>query len=116
MNIQKNKFYGFTIIEALIAILITSFIAISIAALITSFGLKTADRILLSCLVEGAASGIEACRGGQTINQITCGGLTVNISITGDCQPAPNTCSNINATASAKGKSLSLTDKVCNFQ
>ena len=107
---------GFTIIEALIAILITSFIAISIAALITIFGTKIADRILLSCLVEGATSGIEACRGGQIINQITCAGLTINISINGNCQPAINTCSDITVTASAKGKNFNLTDKVCNFQ
>ncbi len=115
MNIQKNKSYGFTIVEALIAIVIVSIIAVSIAALITSFGSKTSDRILLSCLVEGAASGIEACRGGETINQITCGGLTVDISITGNCQPAPNTCSDVIVTATAKGKSVSLSDKICNF-
>ena len=106
---------GFTLIEALIAILITTLIVIGVAGLITVFGTKTADRILLSCLVEGATSGIEACKEGEVINQITCGGFTINISISGNCQPPANTCSDIISTASANGKTFSLTDKVCNF-
>ncbi len=107
---------GFTLIEALIAILITTLIVMSMAGLITVLGTKTSDRILLSCLIEGASSGIEACKGGEVINQITCGGFTINISINGNCQPPINTCSNVTSTASAGGKTFSLTDKVCNFQ
>ncbi len=112
----RKKRTGFTIIEALIAILIVSIIAISIAGLISSFGLETSNRILLSCLMQGADSGIEACRSGDYISNITCGGILVNIQITGNCTPPPNTCSDIIVTATAKGKSVSLSDKICNFQ
>ena len=110
-----NKDKGFTLIEALIAILITTLIVISIAGLITVFGAKTTNRILLTCLVEGATSGIEACKGGEVIDQITCGGYTVSLNISGNCQPSPGTCSDITVTASVDENTFSLTDKVCNF-
>jgi prepilin-type N-terminal cleavage/methylation domain-containing protein len=109
------KVKGFTLIEALIAILITAILAVIIAGLLTSFAFKTSDRVILSCLVEGASSGISACKGGNSINSINCGGYTVQIEINGNCPPAPGTCSEITATAKVKGLSFSLTDKVCNF-
>jgi len=115
------KIKGFTLIEALIAILITAILAVIIAGLLTSFAFKTSDRVILSCLVEGASSGISACKGGNIINSINCGGYTVQggnpvqIEINGNCPPAPGTCSEITATAEVKGLSFSLTDKVCNF-
>jgi len=109
------KIKGFTLIEALIAILITAILAGIIAGFFTSFAFKTSDKITFSCLVEGASSGISACKGGNIINSINCGGNTVHIEINGNCNPDPETCSEITATAKMKGLSFSLTDKVCNF-
>jgi prepilin-type N-terminal cleavage/methylation domain-containing protein len=107
---------GFSIIEVLVAMFILSIVALGVAGLITMFGFYTKDRILLSCLVEGAASGIEACKSGiNSTNNIKCGGYTIYIDIQGECPPASGQCSIVNTTASANGKSFSLTDKICNF-
>ncbi|MDK2860838.1 MAG: type pilus assembly protein PilA [Thermodesulfobacterium sp.] len=113
LNIFKNK--GSTIIEVLISIFILFIVIISITSLITIFGLHIRNRVLLTCLVEGAASGIEACKNGYIINEIRCGGFTVNISVNGTCNLATNLCSDIEVIASSQGKVFSLKDKVCKF-
>lgn len=110
------KVKGFTLIETLIAILITAILAGIILGVITSFAFKTVDRITLSCLIEGASSGISACKGGNTIDYVDCGGNRVQIEIEGSCNPPSGNCSEITATANVKGLSFSLTDKVCNFE
>lgn len=115
METVDVKVKGFTLIEALIAILITAILAGIITGFFTSFTFKTVDRITLSCLIEGASSGISACKGGRIINFIDCGGHRVQIEINGNCNPPSGNCSEITATAKIKGLSFSLTDKVCNF-
>lgn len=108
---------GFTLVEALIALIISFLIIIGIAGLLTSFGLFTKDRALYTCLLEAASSGIEACRAGVSINSINCGGYTVNIrSIAGSCNPARGQCSDVTVTASYAGHSSTLTDTVCNWE
>jgi len=109
------KVKGFTLIETLIAILITAILAGIILGVITSFAFKTVDRITLSCLIEGASSGISACKGGNTIDYVECGGNRVQIEIEGSCTPSSGTCSEITVTSKINRLSLSLTDKVCNF-
>ncbi len=109
------KVKGFTLIEALIAILITAILAGIISGVITSFAFKTSDRIIRSCLIEAASSGIAACKGGITIDYVECGGNKVQIEIEGECNPASGTCSEIKVTSKVKRLSFSLTDKVCNF-
>ena len=106
---------GFTLIEALIAVLLAFIIAIGVASLIGFFQSHLIDRTKMSCLIEGANSGLEACRAGQVISSITCGSLTVGITIQGSCSPPSNTCNDITATASLNGNTFSLTDAVCNF-
>jgi len=109
------KVKGFTLIEALIAILIAGILAGIILGVITSFAFKTSDRITLSCLIEGASSGISACKSGNSTDYVECGGNRVQIEINGNCNPAPGTCSEITATSQVNKLSFSLTDKVCNF-
>jgi len=109
------KVKGFTLIETLIAILIAGILAGIILGVVTSFAFKTSDRIVVSCLIEGASSGISACKGGNTIDYVECGGNRVQIEINGNCNPAPGTCSEITVTSKVNRLSLSLTDKVCNF-
>jgi prepilin-type N-terminal cleavage/methylation domain-containing protein len=110
------KIKGFTLIEALIAILIAAILAGIIAGAITIFASKTSDRIVLSCLIEGASSGIAACKGGYKIDRINCGGYEVEVTINGNCNPSSGKCENATATAKLKGMSFSLSDKVCNFK
>lgn len=114
--LRINK--GFTLIEALIAILIVAIIATSIAGLITIFGIKTSDRILQSCLIEASASAIEACKHGVNINQINCAGYRINITVNGNCNPNPNpnTCTEVIAVSFAEGKSFKLEKTICNFE
>jgi len=111
------KIKGFTLIEALIAILIAAVLSAIVAGVITIFASKTSDRILMSCLIEGASSGINACKSGNFTNfQIECGGIKVDVEITqGVCNPPEGNCSDVRVTAKAKGWNFSLTDKVCNF-
>ncbi len=109
------KIKGFTLVETLIAILIAAILAGIILGVLTTFAFKTSDRITISCLIEGASSGISACKGGNVIDHIECGGNRVEINIEGNCNPDPGTCAKITATAKVKGLSFSLTDKVCNF-
>lgn len=110
----NNK--GFSLIEALMAVSITFFIATTIAGMLTMFGVHSKKGIELTCLVNAAASGIEACRGGQTISTYTCGGININVSISGNCNPSQNQCNQITVTASYQNRKFSLTDYVCNFQ
>lgn len=117
MSIKKflrNK-QGFTLVEAVITVLLVFILVIGVVTLITAFGKYNADRILLTCLVEGASSGLEACRAKETITTIQCGSYTVNISLTGSCSPAKNSCNDIIARATIGNRSFSLQDKVCNF-
>lgn len=109
------KINGFTLIETLVAILIAAILAGIILGFITSFAFKTSDRIAVSCLIEGASSGLAACKGGNIINYVDCGGYRVEIDIEGNCNPPSGTCEEVTATAKVKGIAFSLTDKVCNF-
>ncbi len=106
---------GFTLIETLIAVLIAAILAGIITGVLTSFSFKTSDRILISCLVEGASSGISACKGGKPLESIECGGIPVEITIEGECRPISGTCSDVTVTAKAKEMNFSLTDRICNF-
>lgn len=118
--IKNNK--GFVLIEALIAVLITAMIAIVVAGMTTNFAGFTAKDVLLSCLVEGASSGIEAKRANPNISsmQIQCGNSTVNVSISGtppSTAPATGSgqsaCVEVVSTASIGANTKVLRDLVC---
>ncbi len=106
---------GFTLVEALIAVVITFLIAIAIAGMVTTFVAHIPHRLLLTCLTEAAKSGIEACEAGVVINSVSCGGYNITVNIQGDCNPPPNTCSDIVSTAIFDSLSVSFSGKVCNF-
>lgn len=107
---------GFTLVEALVAVMVSFLIAVGIAGMITSFGLFTRDNVLYTCLLNAASSAIEACKGGQAISQVNCGSYTVSVGLSGNCMPAQGQCSQVSATATARNKSTSLTDMICNVQ
>lgn len=106
---------GFTLVEGLVAVLITFIVATGIAALLTFFGIYNRQNILQTCLVQAASSAIEACRGGSTLGNIQCNRYSIAVNVMGSCNPRINSCSPVTATASAEGRSFSLTDIVCRF-
>lgn len=106
---------GFTLVEGLVAVMLTFIVSIGVAGLLTFFGLYNRENILHTCLLQGASSGIEACRGRHAISNLQCGNYSVSISVSG-CTPGANRCNNVTATASAGGRSFTLTDVVCNFE
>lgn len=111
--LRKDK--GFSLVEALVAIAIAFFIVTGIAGMLTMFAVHSKRSIDLTCLVNAAASGIEACRGGVVINNYNCNGLNISLTITGNCNPTSNQCSQITVNATYGGRTFSLKESVCNF-
>jgi len=116
------KIKGFTLVEALIAILILSLIIIGVANLITGSVGSTRDRIIMECLVNAANSAVEACRGGINLSNFQCGGINVHITLSRDCsiltvptQTWDANCEEIRVTTSYGGRQHVLTDLVCRF-
>ena len=107
---------AFSLIEALIALVIVSVVVLSIVGLIEIFIKQLPDRVLLTCLVESASSAVKACENGIVLNSVQCASYNVSITINGNCNPPQNTCSNIVVTASADDKSFTLNGVACNFQ
>ncbi|MCX8070310.1 MAG: hypothetical protein N2738_07380 [Thermodesulfovibrionales bacterium] len=113
---------GFSLIEGLIAVFFTMIIAISVAGMITNFALFTSKDNILTCLVQGASSGIEFKRANpsSTSMQIQCGTRTVNVSMTGN-PPAnapqigsgQSACAEIVSTATIGSNQKTLKDWVC---
>lgn len=103
---------GFTLIEGLVAVFITFVVAVSIAGLLTYFGIYNRKNIDLSCNIMAVSSAIEACRGGVVRTSFSCGGRNITVSFSGNCNPPQGQCSQVTASAG----NLTLTDVVCNLQ
>lgn len=107
---------GFSLVEGLIAVLMTFFIAVGIAGLLTYFGIYARRNVDLTCLINAASSAIEACRGGTTQTQFICGGRTITVGISCPTNLGNNQCQTVTTTASDGNRSFSLSDVVCNLQ
>ena len=109
---------GFTILEAMISLLILSVSVLGLATLQGVFATQNSDRTLLNCLMDSASSALAQCQGGITPGNFRCGGTAVAIggSVTspGMCTPQPNTCNSVTASASAMNKTVSVVGRVCN--
>lgn len=116
LKIINNK--GFTLVEVLVSILILIIGVLAVMTLQSRFATATADRAVRNALIDAAASAIQHCESTLSTppTSYTYGGITVNVSISGSCSPSKNNCNNVTATATAQGKSFSLTTKVCNFE
>ena len=104
---------GFSLVEALVAVIITFIVVLGIATMLGFFPNYVKDRTELSCLVEAASSGISACRAGIVINSVECGPYRINVTVEGSCTPAKGTCGEITATAELGGRTFTLRDVVC---
>lgn len=113
--IFKNK--GFTLIEMMVAILILIIGVLAVVTLQSKFATTTIDRAVRNALIDAAASALKHCEStlSNPPSSYTYGGIIVNVTINGNCSPSINTCNNVTATATAQGKTFSLTTKVCNF-
>lgn len=115
INKEQKKKKGFTLIEALIAILIAAILTTIIAGGITAFSKSNQDRLLKTCLIEGAQTAISACKAGWPINQYDCGKYKVAINLSGNCAPQ-NGCNKIIVKASVQNHFFELTDMVCKLE
>ncbi|NPA40489.1 MAG: hypothetical protein GXO57_08630 [Thermodesulfobacteria bacterium] len=112
---KKKKRLGFSLVEVLIATFILFITIIGATKLVTYFGIYNKKREILSCLVNAATSGINSCKAGAPISTVNCNGLTIAVTIIGNCNPPLGTCSYITATASYGSENFSLENEVCNF-
>jgi len=116
------KLKGFTLIEALIAILLISLVIVGVSSLITGSVFSTRKRIIYECLINAANSAIEACRGGRNISSFNCGSLNISININTDCSSITipsNTwdanCEDVTVTTRYGNNTHILRDMVCKF-
>lgn len=110
---------GFTLIESLIAIVILIIAVLGIAAMQGTFSTQTVDRTLQNSLIDAASSALTYCSNLRTTPPSSYtyeGGLVVNVSMSGRCDPALNVCNQVTATASARDRTFSLSTLVCNFR
>lgn len=115
----NSKVKGFSLIEALIAIVILAIITLGLANLLTRSAFFTRDDFFNLCLLQGASSGIEEARGnpsliGSSLN-FTCGNLNVtvilkNIGSYGNC-----TFVEAEAQIQSTNKKAILRDLICNW-
>lgn len=119
-----NKNDGFTLIEALVSVMLVAILVMGVVGMITAFSKFTRDDIVATCLLQASSSGIEAKRANPSLSslQVSCGTLTVTVSISGTPPATPpamgsgqSACAEITATATSSGRTMILKDWVCNF-
>lgn len=109
---------GFTLIEALVAILILIIAILGLVGMQGIFARQSADRIFMNSLIDAASSALSHCQNTNSAppTSYSYENFVVNIQLLGNCNPTENTCNTVTVTASAQGKSFSLTTLVCNFR
>ncbi len=119
-----KSYEGFSLLEALMSVLLVAILVMGVIGLTTMFSKYTRDDFISTCLLQAASSGIEAKRADYSTSSIVinCGGLSVNVTITGNPPAQPPTmgsgqsaCAEVTATASVSGRTMVLKDLVCNF-
>jgi len=106
---------GFTLMEALIAIGIMSIALLGIIASQVYFGSQTSDQSLKDCLVGAASTYLSQTAAGVTVDTtFTCeGGFSGTVSATSSA--SSTRCNVVTVTATASGKSVTLSSKLCSF-
>ncbi len=115
-DIFNNK--GFSLIEALIAMVILTIGIVSVLSMQATFATGTVDRSVMHALIDSASSALTRCQiDNATPSSLTYTheGITTTVTLTGSCNPAADSCNPVSATASAKGKTFTISTMVCNF-
>ena len=109
---------GFTLIEALISVLIVTFVVLFVLNTVTLFPILIRKDIINFCLRQAANSAVEYKRANPTdptdTMTISCKGMDIEVSISGGTPP-PNDCVDITVTATYRSYSYEIQDKICNF-
>lgn len=108
---------GFTLIEALMGMAILTITLLGSVAMMVYFGSETSDKTLKNCLVDTAVNALSQYRANvlPVSSPVTCDVFSVAVTLSQTTFPSANTCSNVTATAVAKGKSVQLSTSVCNY-
>ncbi len=115
---EKSVFNGgFTLVEALVGAALLSVSLLGVVSMMVYFGTGTADKTLRDCLLDNAINGLAQLRTNTTVSTtFTCGGASGTLSLSPSTFPASNACSDVTATATCSGKTLTMGTKICNFQ
>lgn len=109
---------GFTLIEALISIMIVTFIVLFVMNTITLFPILVRKDVINFCLRHAANSVVEYKRANPTDTRsnftISCKGMNIDVSVSGS-PPPPNDCTDITVRATYRSFSYELEDRICNF-
>jgi len=108
---------GFTLIEALISLLILTFLVLFIMNSVLLFPLMVKKDLIYFCVQQAAASGIEHARANPAlVNQtltLECEGMNVEVDITG--QVPEGDCGEVVATARYGDYTFEIRDVVCAY-
>lgn len=117
MGNQTRK-QGFTIIEAMVGLALLSITLLGVVAMMAYFGSHTSDRFLKNCLLDSAVNALDEYKSNAlpVASSFTCRGMPGSVTLSTGTFPVTDTCSDVTATVSAGGKTLSLQTKVCNFR
>ena len=116
MSEMLNK--GFSLVEALISVMIVTFIVFSVLNSVTLFSIITRNDIINFCLRQAANSASEFKRANPTnpVNNFTfsCKDMHINVRVYGGVPP-PNRCIDVTIVAMYRSHFYRLRDKICNF-
>lgn len=111
---------GFSLIEALIAIVILATAIAGLVSLQASFAKGTVDRTVINSLIDAASSALTQCQADKTtassLSYTYEDNIIVNVTLDKSCNVTIDECSQITATSSARGKTFKLSTFVCNFK
>lgn len=109
---------GFTLIEALISVMIVTFVVLFVLNTVTLFPVLLRKDLINFCLRQAANSIVEYKRANPTDATdnftITCKGMDINVRVVGG-PPPPNDCVDITVTSTYGTYNYEIQDRICNF-
>jgi len=105
---------GFSLVEALVGILILLVGIVSIYYLFSKFSEMDRSRVVHACLVEAVASAIKLCKNGASPPPtFTCGNIEVALS--GSCNVPQDGCAQVSVRGEVEDYTLELVQTACNI-
>ena len=109
---------GFSLVEALISVMIVTFIVMFVLNSVTLFPILVRKDVINFCLRQAANSAVEYKRANPTdpTNNFTftCKGMSIDVNVSGGTPP-PNDCTDITVTATYRTYTYQVRDRICNF-